>query len=185
MAGLTWGLGAALLGLVIVAQAAAPAEAQAAPPTTAPAHTLAQGGRVTLVIDGDTVWIRPEGLPGETNKPRPFRLRDIDAPEICQPWGPQAKAALESRVLQRHVRLRSHATDDYRRSVVTLEVDGEDIGAWMVQHGHAWNSRYRRHPGAYAPLEDAARRARRGLFAQADALAPRQFRKMHGSCRNR
>ncbi|MEQ1807295.1 MAG: thermonuclease family protein, partial [Burkholderiaceae bacterium] len=79
------------------------------------------GGTVTLVIDGDTLWIRPDAGRGNSTRPRAVRLRDIDAPEICQPWGREAKAALESRVLHRHVRLRGHATDDYARRVATLE----------------------------------------------------------------
>lgn len=140
-------------------------------------------GTVTLVIDGDTLWIRPDARSGHSTRPRPVRLRDIDAPEICQPWGREAKAALESRVLHRHVRLRVLASDDYSRRVARLElVGGEDIGAWLVGQGHAWNSTYRQHPGAYAAQEHAARSARRGLFARGDAVEPRRFRKIHGPC---
>ncbi len=155
------------------------AAAVAAPPTGV------ASGTVTLVIDGDTLWVRPDAGRGSSTRPRAVRLRDIDAPEICQPWGHEAKAALESRVLHRHVRLRGQATDDYARRVATLElVGGEDIGAWMVGQGHAWNSTYRQHPGAYAAQEHAARSARRGLFARGDAIEPRRFRKIHGSCRS-
>ncbi len=146
----------------------------------APAHALS--GTVTLVTDGDTLWIRLDAGSGGAPKPRAFRLSGIDAPEICQPWGPQAQAALEARVLQRRVRLQSTATDDYQRGVATLALDGEDIGAWMVAQGHAWNLKFRHHPGAYAAQEQAARVARRGLFSQTEALEPRRFRKAHGSC---
>jgi micrococcal nuclease len=140
-------------------------------------------GTVTRVSDGDTLWVRPDGVPRERAKPRAVRLRGIDAPERCQAWGPQAKAALEARVLHQHVRLRSHASDDYQRSIVTLDLMGEDIGAWMVAQGHAWNTHFRRSAGAYAAQEQAARRARRGLFADTQAIEPRQFRKLHGPCR--
>jgi endonuclease YncB( thermonuclease family) len=81
------------------------------------------------------------------------------------------------------VRLRSHATDSFQRQVATLSLDGEDIGAWMVAQGHAWNSGYGQQRGAYAAQETAARIARRGLFAQGDALEPRKFRRLHGPCR--
>ncbi len=140
-------------------------------------------GTVTRVSDGDTLWVRPDGVPREHAKPRAVRLRGIDAPESCQAWGAQAKVALESRVLNRHVRLRGHASDDYHRTVVTLDLMGEDIGAWMVAQGHAWNTHFRHGAGAYAAQEQAARRARRGLFADARAIEPRQFRKLHGPCR--
>lgn len=155
-----------------------------APAAATPAKAILSGV-VTLVIDGDTLWIRPDADHGNSTKPRAFRLRGIDAPEICQPWGDEAKAALESRILHRHVRLYGDVTDDYSRRLATLELAGEDIGAWMVGQGHAWNSTFQRHPGVYAAQEHSARAARRGLFANGDALEPRRFRKMHGSCRSR
>jgi micrococcal nuclease len=153
----------------------------------AAAPAQAFSGVVTHVVDGDTLWLRPDpGQGGVSNsKPRAFRLRGIDAPEICQPWGPQAKAALESRVLHRQVTLRGHASDGYARRLVTLELNGEDIGAWMVGQGHAWNSTFRQHPGPYAALERTARSSRRGLFAQVDPQEPRRFRKAHGPCARR
>jgi endonuclease YncB( thermonuclease family) len=151
----------------------------------AQACAQSMGGTVTLVIDGDTLWIRPDSGDANARKPRAFRLRGIDAPESCQAWGPQAKAALEARVLHRQVRLRSHATDSFQRQVATLTLDGEDMGAWMVAQGHAWNSGYGQQRGAYAAQEISARSARRGLFAQGDALEPRKFRGMHGPCRPR
>lgn len=51
----------------------------------------AWSGVVTHVSDGDTVWVEPtQG--GEAQK---IRLLGIDAPEICQAWGPQARDALQ------------------------------------------------------------------------------------------
>ena len=39
--------------------------------------------QVTKVSDGDTVWVKPEGVAA----PRKLRLQGLDAPEICQAWG--------------------------------------------------------------------------------------------------
>lgn len=140
-------------------------------------------GVVTRVADGDTFWLRVQGASAEPiAKPIKVRLLGIDAPEHCQAWGPEAKAALESRVLNRRVTLRVRSTDDYRRSLATLELGGEDIGAWMVARGHAWSTRFHRSLGPYAAQERAARAARRGLFAAADAVEPGAFRKAHGPC---
>jgi micrococcal nuclease len=140
-------------------------------------------GVVTRVADGDTFWLRVQGTAAEQiGKPIKVRLLGIDAPEQCQAWGPQAKAALESRVLNRRVTLRVRTTDDYRRSLATLELGGEDIGAWMVSRGHAWSTRFHRSLGAYATQERAARAARRGLFALNDPVEPGAFRKAHGPC---
>jgi endonuclease YncB( thermonuclease family) len=41
--------------------------------------------------------------------------------------------------LRRHVQAITRANDDNGRTVATWRLDGEDIGAWMVQQGHAWS----------------------------------------------
>ncbi|HEY0818338.1 MAG TPA: thermonuclease family protein, partial [Rhizobacter sp.] len=78
---------------------------------------------------------------------------------------------------------RTRARDDYARTIGVVEVDGEDVAAWLVREGHAWSQRYRRSLGPYAEQEADARRLRRGLFAEPDAREPREFRKAHGPCR--
>jgi len=132
---------------------------------------------VIRVTDGDTLWVRAD----PRSRPYKLRLQGIDAPERCQAWGAQSKAALASRVLNQTVQIRLRAYDDYQRGIATLERDGEDIAAWMVREGHAWSYRWGRSLGPYATEEKAARAARRGLFA-AEAVEPRAFRKQHGPC---
>lgn len=135
-------------------------------------------GTVTHVTDGDTLWVRPE----RGGEPIEVRLRHLDAPEGCQAFGPQAKQALTQRVLRQPVVVRTAGLDDYRRVLGQVRYRGEDVGAWMVSQGHAWSVTYRGRPGPYAALEAEARRARRGLWAQARAQDPRTFRRSHGRC---
>lgn len=135
-------------------------------------------GVVTRVSDGDTLWVRPAGA----GAPRKIRLHGIDAPELCQAHGPQARAALQGLVLQRSVRVQSLHSDDYGRLLARLWLEEQDVGAVMVREGHAWSYRYRNSPGPYAVQEREARAARRGLFAQADARRPYEFRRRHGPC---
>jgi len=104
-------------------------------------------------------------------------LAGICAPERSQAGGAAARDALAARVLA-HTR----AIDDYRRTVATPRLNGEDIGAWMVQQGHAWTHGCRHAPGPYARLEAEARAAHRGVFADPQAQEPSQFRKQHGRC---
>jgi micrococcal nuclease len=141
------------------------------------ASAQALSGVVTHVTDGDTLWVRPD----DGGKAVKVRVQGIDAPERCQAWGPQAKAALAERVLHRQVQVATRAYDDYQRAVGSLELEGEDIAGWMVREGHAWSYRYRRSLGPYAAQEQEARAAQRGLFA-APAIEPREFRKAHGPC---
>lgn len=137
-------------------------------------------GEVVHVTDGDTLWVRPDG---GRDRPVKLRLQGIDAPERCQAWGAEATAALGARLLHRHVQVRTRARDVYGRSVASVSLAGQDVGAWMVSQGHAWSESYRRRRGPYSAEEQQARAARRGLFADGAALPPRRFRREHGACR--
>jgi micrococcal nuclease len=165
---LAFGVAAALLACA--AQASEPRRpAEAKRPWT---------GEVTYVTDGDTLWVRPErGSP-----PRKLRLDGIDAPEICQAYGLESKEALVRRLLHRQVTVSTRAMDDYNRALVTVRLDGEDVGGWMVTQGYAWSYKFRQDDGPYAAEEKAARRRSKGLFADESAERPRDFRKRHGSC---
>lgn len=135
-------------------------------------------GVVSHVTDGDSLWLRPAG----GGAPVPVRIQGVDAPEICQAFGPQARDALAARVLHRTVRVATRARDMYQRSVGTVSLEGQDVGAWMVAGGFAWSARYRGRAGPYAQEEALARHAHAGLWAAA-AVEPRAFRRRHGSCR--
>lgn len=143
-----------------------------------PASARPLHGVVSHVTDGDTLWVRPAG----DRAPVQVRMQGLDAPEICQPFGTQAREALAARVLHRTVRVSTRARDRYSRSVASVSLEGQDVGAWLVQRGYAWSTRYRGRAGPYAREEAQARRARLGLWA-AGAVEPRVFRKRHGSCR--
>ena len=156
-------------------------------PDPAAARTQVRSGVVTRVIDGDTVWVKPTtrspgAKAGEILK---VRIVGIDAPEICQPGGPQALAALRGHVLGQTVTLTSPSSrsqDDYGRVLATIDKQGQDVGRWMVQRGQAWSYSYRSKPGPYAAEQAQARAAGTGLFAQRAPENPRNFRKRHGSC---
>ena len=135
-------------------------------------------GEVTRVSDGDTLWVQPAG-----GRPVKVRLQGIDAPEICQTGGPQARVALTGRVFGRQVDVEVQGQDRYGRAVGTLFLGDEDIGAWMVLQGHAWSYYSRRGGGSYGRHEAVARRLRRGVFTDPLPEEPREFRKNHGPCR--
>ncbi len=137
-------------------------------------------GIVTHVSDGDTLWIEVD----PKIKPIKVRLQGIDAPEICQVWGTQSRDALKARLLRKSVSLNTRAKDDYNRALGQVALQGEDVGAWLVKNGHAWSYHHRRNPGPYASEQATAQRALLGLWARSGAQEPRQFRKVHGSCKN-
>jgi micrococcal nuclease len=139
------------------------------------------GGTVSHVTDGDSLWVRP----ATGGEPLELRLLDLDAPEGCQVFGPQARQALRERVLGQPVRVRTRGTDDYGRQLARVEHRGEDVGRWLVRNGYAWSMRFQGRNGPYARLEAQARAERAGLWAMPGALDPRSFRKRYGHCQGR
>jgi len=138
----------------------------------------AWSGVVTHVSDGDTVAVQSlQG--GQTYK---VRLQGLDAPEICQAWGPQARDALHAVLQGQTVEVQGHAHDSYGRLLAQLSRQGHDVGAWMVGQGHAWSYGYQGRPGVYDAQQAHAQSQQLGLFADARAIQPRWFRKRFGAC---
>lgn len=117
-------------------------------------------GTVTRVIDGDTLTIQLESGPIRV------RLHAMDAPEMNQPGGPEAKQALTALVQGRTVELQPVEQDRYERLVAVVRVDALEINREMIRQGHAWA--YRRHmsrsASGYCTDEARARNAGRGLW---------------------
>ena len=79
-------------------------------------------GVVTQVSDGDTLRFTPAG-----QAPIVVRLANIDAPEICQAWGPEARHALTDLALNKPATLRPTGRDSYGRTVGVVVVDGREV----------------------------------------------------------
>lgn len=164
---------AVALGLGIGVAQAAPKKA-----AKAPAPPVEISGQVSRVVDGDTLWLRT----GSDEPPLVVRIEGIDAPEACQPGGAEATAALGELVLNRHVTLKSVATDDFGRKVGKVFDGTKDIGDRLVRDGHAWSTRFKYDRGPYVAEERMAQALKRGLHAEGSAVHPREFRQRHGPC---
>nr|WP_315139082.1 thermonuclease family protein [uncultured Limnohabitans sp.] len=136
-------------------------------------------GWVSWVMDGDTVLLVREGQ----HEPVKLRIEGIDAPEICQPGGPEARDAMILLALRKPVQVTDHGQDVYGRQIGRLSVDGVDLGAEMVRSGMAWAYRFRTGKGPYAGLQHQAQKQKTGVFAADEvAMSPPMFRKFHGTC---
>lgn len=165
--------GASLI-LILLAACCVPARSAVPPPPQV------WTGRVTYVVDGDTVHVRPP----HGGKPESVRIHGIDAPEICQNGGGSARDALRRRALGQQVVVHGITRDDYGRLLARIVLDGDDLGGAMVEAGHAWSYRYHGQPGPYAAQQRRAQTAGLGIF-RSDSEAPvypAVFRKEHGSC---
>jgi endonuclease YncB( thermonuclease family) len=157
---------------LLVCLAAAPGVAAARPP---PAATLE--GLITQVGDGNTVTLTPE-----RSGPVLVRLRDIDAPGLCQPWGEEARRALSEWALNRPATVRIGAREGPGRVVGLVLVEGANLNQRMVEEGHAWSIRTRWDQGPMVREERMAHSLGRGLHGVSGSMMPRDFRRAHGAC---
>ena len=147
-----------------------------------PAATVA--AKVMAVIDGDTLLLKP--LASQQAHPRYYKLRlaDIDAPEKGQPFGEEAGRELANLVLNQEVRIVTVATDRYGRRIGWVSLPRPpladiDVNAVLVQRGWAWVLTRYRHPPHLVAAQQEARYARRGLWAEAQAVPPWVWRKQY------
>lgn len=132
---------------------------------------------VNFVVDGDTLDV------GAHTR---IRLANIDAPEIShgygrpgQPYGQAAKAALIAKLKVGGVRLKCLDVDRYGRQVCEVYQEKINVNRWLVENGFAWantaSGRYLR-DRQYLVLQEQAKAAHKGLWAEPDPIAPWQWR---------
>lgn len=143
------------------------------PPRPAPSPVLL--GTVTHVTDGDTIKVQLQ------SGPIIVRLGSIDAPERDQPQGAEAAAALTRWVDGQPVELEVVSQDRYQRLVAVVSVHGKNVNERLVKEGYAWAYRFFLTDRNYCRWEDAARRARRGLWSMPTQawIYPSDWRRLH------
>lgn len=130
-------------------------------------------GEVVGVIDGDTIEVM------QGHQAQRVRLNGIDCPEKGQAYGTRAKQAASALVFGKEVTVRTHGMDKYGRTIAdVLLSDGLNVNHELVKDGWCWW--YRK----YAPLdttlqrlEEAARDAKSGLWADPQPVPPWEYRK--------
>jgi len=130
-------------------------------------------GRVVGVSDGDTITVLHNG------KGERIRLHGIDSPEKRQAFGNRAKQFTSTLVFGTTVTVQAVDRDRYGRTVgVVLLQDGRSLNHELVRAGLAWM--YRRYTAdqSLSDLEEEARVARRGLWADPHAVPPWEWRGM-------
>ena len=105
------------------------------------------------------------------------RLAEIDAPEIDQPYGVEARDVLCSMICGRVIDVEPRGTS-YDRVVGLIRLGGLDTSEAMVRAGAAWDYPQYDPDPAIPALEARARAGRLGLWAAARPVAPWSWR--HG-----
>jgi endonuclease YncB( thermonuclease family) len=136
--------------------------------------------RVVGVHDGDTLTALTDD-----KRQLKVRLHGIDAPELRQPYGQASKRALSDLVFGKQVTLHTTGTDRYKRTLAQVTVGEIEVGAQMIVTGHAWHYKQYDHTAGLEAAERNARAARRGLWADGDAVPPWEWRASEKNRHNR
>lgn len=128
-------------------------------------------GQVVGITDGDTLRVLVD------QREVVIRLAQIDAPEKRQPFGQRSRQSLAELVFQKGVRVETEGRDRYGRTIGTVFVEGLDVNAEQVRRGMAWVYVRYAHDPALQAVEQEAREARRGLWADAEPVAPWAWRR--------
>lgn len=132
-------------------------------------------GRVVRVADGDTITILDR-----YKRQHKIRLYGIDAPELHQSFGRKSRQNLERLVAGRDVRVDVIDIDEYGRNVGLVKNGGVIANQQMVRDGLAWVYRYfckQNFCRDWERLEQAARRARKGLWSEKNPTPPWKWRR--------
>jgi micrococcal nuclease len=103
-----------------------------------------------------------------------IRLWGIDCPESKQPFGTRAKQYTGDLAFGQTVMVRVRDIDRYKRTVAEIILpDGRNLNQELVRAGLAWwYQQYARRELILRDLEEEARAARRGLWADPQPPPP-------------
>ncbi|MFV9474102.1 thermonuclease family protein [Advenella sp. RU8] len=129
-------------------------------------------GKVVNIADGDTLTL----LQNDKTQKR-IRLGEIDAPESKQAFGQRSKESLTQLCGGKNAVVQVQDIDRYGRVVGRVVCNGLDANAEQVRRGMAWvYDSYAKDKSLYN-LQSQAKKARKGLWADANPVAPWLWRK--------
>ena len=123
--------------------------------------------KVVMVHEGDLLTIRHDG------RSQMIYLKDIDCPDLKQPYGKQAKHATAAFVGNREVVVRALVRDKQGRTSAEVHLpNGPNIGRELVKEGLAWWKRSGSGDLSLGDLEELARAEHKGLWSEPDPVPP-------------
>ena len=130
---------------------------------------------VARVVDGDSLIVLVD------RQQMRLRLKEIDAPELKQPFGKRSRQSLAIMCGAKQARVIWSEKDRNGRTLGRVWCGGIDANAEQVRRGMAWVSdRYVKDQSLY-PLQDAARATRLGLWADVSPVPPWEWRQEKGA----
>ena len=144
------------------------------PETTPPQlaeETDALSSKVVSVKDGDTIVV----LKGQEQIT--IRLEGIDCPESGQAFGNKAKQVCSDLCFDKTVTVKATGKDRYGRTLAHIILpDGNELNRELVREGYAWWYRKYSSDESLGQLEADAKENKRGLWSDANPVAPWDWR---------
>ncbi|MCA9211964.1 MAG: thermonuclease family protein [Planctomycetales bacterium] len=125
---------------------------------------------VTKVLDGDSMIV------AKGDDTIEVRLAGIDCPEFGQRFGNEAREMTSKLCLNQRVSIKRIDTDRYGRTIAIVATDSVDVAVELLRHGMAWQFKAFDTSAELSQLEETARNAKLGLWADANPIAPWEFR---------
>ena len=128
--------------------------------------------KVVSISDGDTFT----GLDSQNHQVK-VRLHGIDAPEKAQAFGNVSRKALGDLIEGKTVEVQQVDEDRYGRVVANVHVGGTYVNREQVAKGLAWRYVQYDKKGEFTEIEQAAKKARKGLWGDPKPVPPWEWRK--------
>lgn len=126
---------------------------------------------VVSVFDGDTIDVLHNG------QAERIRLSGIDCPEKGQAFGKEAKQFTFTLIHGKGVTIHVLRKDRHGRTVADVVLpDGTNVSRELLRGGLAWWYRQYSKDESLGALEEEARKAKRGLWADQDPIPPWEIR---------
>lgn len=123
--------------------------------------------RVIAVHEGDRLTIHHQG------RKDMVYLRDVDCPELKQPYGKQAKHATAAYIANREVVVRELYQDRQGRMVADILLrDGRQVAYELVKEGLAWVRPGGSQDQSLKDMEELARASGKGLWSDPNPVPP-------------
>lgn len=148
------------------------------------ATSIVYKASVTNVVDGDTIQTDSLRRVDEEMRPilEPVYLDSIDAPELDQPGGKEARQFLEKLLLGKEVWI-VEVLDGQKSHGAWVTLQGDLVNVAIVQNGHAWwvdtKPEYRSGDTrvTLSMAQAWAEERKLGLWQQKDPIPPAEWRK--------
>lgn len=138
-----------------------------------PVLSWAWQGKVTVVVDGDTMTVMRE------TKSERIRLYGVDCPEKNQDFGQRARQFAYDMVFGKEVEVELITKDRHGYSLAIVKVDGQALNRKLIEAGLAWvdiKLCYRKECHEWSQLQDHAQQAKVGLWSTPGPIPPWEFK---------